>query len=369
MKYGIFILASALLLASCGAGGGKTADAAKETPADTVTSAATLIARLDSVAKSGRFFFGHHDDTAYGHTWKYVEGGSDVKAVTGRYPGLMSWDLGLIEVGSAKNLDGVPFSFIASEIERQHARGGINAISWHPLNPVTGGNAWDVEGAPLKGIAEGGAVADTLDAWLGRAAVFVASLKDSVGNPIPVIFRPWHENSGSWFWWGKKHASADEYIALWKMTREAFDRAGADNVVWAYSPDKDLTREEYFSTYPGDEYVDILGTDIYHFDGEAGVDTYISRVKAQMPFVVEEAARRGKVAALTETGHEGLAVTDWYTRVLGNAIKGLPIAYVCVWRNAVESEKPNHFYVPYPGHPAADDFRIFIKTSGAVMAD
>ena len=65
-----------------------------------------------------------------------------------------------------------------------------------------------------------------------------------------------------------------------------------NNVVWAYSPDKDLTPEQYFSTYPGDEYVDILGTDIYHFNGKEGVEQYKDRIKAQLSYVTEEAKKQ-----------------------------------------------------------------------------
>lgn len=348
-------VALSVTVASCG-GSKNNAEIAE---AQAATPAQRLIAQLDSVVKSGRFYFGHHDDTAYGHTWRYVDGGSDVKAITGEYPGLMSWDLGLIEVDSARNLDGVPFEFIASEIAKQNARGGVNAISWHPLNPATRGGSWDVSEQPVRDFSRNKAMQDTMAAWIGRAADFIASLKDADGNPVPVIFRPWHENSGSWFWWGKDHASAKDYIDLWHLTRKVFDEKGIDNVVWAYSPDKDLTREEYFSTYPGDEYVDILGTDIYHFDGENGVEQYTARIKSQLPFVIEEAQKRGKIAAFTETGLEGLEIPDWYTRVLMPAIENLPIAYVCVWRNAIESEKPNHFYAPYPGHAAEGDFKTF----------
>lgn len=148
-----------------------------------------------------RFYFGHHDDTAYGHTWRYVEGGSDVKAITGEYPGLMSWDLGMIELDSARNLDGVPFAFMADEIAKQHARGGINAISWHPRNPLSGGDSWDVSTSPLQEMESNKALNVIMTTWIDRAARFISSLKDSEGNSIPVIFRPWHENSGSWFWW------------------------------------------------------------------------------------------------------------------------------------------------------------------------
>lgn len=357
------ILLAAMALTACG--GSKTDSTAADTAEPSPTQ--SLIAQLDSASRSGRFYFGHHDDTAYGHSWRFEQGNSDVKAVVGSYPGLMSWDLGLIEVDSSKNLDGVPFGFIASEIAAQHARGGINTISWHALNPSTHGSSWDVTTAPLQRIASDAALSDTIDVWLTRAAKFIASLRTADGEPVPVIFRPWHENSGSWFWWGADHATPEQYKALWHRTREVFDSIGVNNVVWAYSPDKDLTREQYFATYPGDDYVDILGTDIYHFNGEQGADEYTSRVKAQLPFVVDEARKRGKIAAFTETGLEGLTDSDWFTTVLQPAIKDIPVAYVCVWRNAVESEKPGHFYVPYPGHASEADFKNFAETSGAIF--
>lgn len=346
----------ALLLASCG---GKKQTAPEN---EALTPAEEMRARLDSVARSGHYLFGHHDDTAYGHTWEYVEGGSDVKAVTGEYPALMSWDLGLIEIDSARNLDGVPFGFIASEIAAQHGRGGFNTISWHPRNPLTRGNSWDASKVSLTDEA----VADTLTVWIDRAAAFVASLKDAEGNPVPVIFRPWHENSGSWFWWGTGSFTPEEYIQLYRLTRDRFEKAGATNVLWVYSPDKDLSLDDYLSTYPGDDYVDILGSDIYCF-GENGIEEYTDRVKAQLPMVVAEAAKRGKLAAFTETGLEGLPVADWYTRVLQPMTDSLGIAYVCVWRNGIQTEKPQHFYVPYPGHPSEADFKKFHDTSKALF--
>lgn len=365
MNLKLFPLFAALALVSCG--GNKKASTEAEAEAQAATPAQNLIATLDSVAKSGHFYFGHHDDPAYGYDWQYVEGNSDVKAVTGEYPGLMSWDLGMIEKDSAKNLDGVPFAFMAAEIAKQNARGGINAISWHPLNPATDGTAWDVTKAPLKELESNKAIADTLDAWIGRAADFIGSLKDAQGNAIPVVFRPWHENSGSWFWWGAEHATPQQYIDLWKRTRRIFDEKGINNVVWAYSPDKDLDKEAYFSTYPGDEYVDILGTDIYHFGGEAGTAEYQKRIKSQLPMVVEEAKKRGKIAAFTETGLEGLPMDKWYTTVLMPSIQDLGIAYVCVWRNARHQDKAGHFYVPYPGHPAEADFKAFHDSGKAVF--
>ena len=100
MKIKLFSILAVVALTACG-GGKKVAEQQPETE---ITPAQSLLATLDSVADSGHFYFGHHDDPAYGFDWHYVEGNSDVKAVTGEYPGLMSWDLGMIEVDSAKIL-------------------------------------------------------------------------------------------------------------------------------------------------------------------------------------------------------------------------------------------------------------------------
>ncbi len=324
-----------------------------------MTAAEQLINRLDTTAASGKFFFGHHDDTAYGHDWKYQEGRSDVRDITGEYPGLMNWDLGMLELDSVRNLDGVPFGFISEEIIAQDARGGINAISWHPRNPLSGGDSWDVSSSPLHDISNNQALSDTIDSWIAKAAEFIGSLKDSEGNHVPVIFRPWHENTGTWFWWGSANSTPEEYKDLWKRTRRIFDEKGIENVVWAYSPDKGLTAEDYFTTYPGDEYVDVLGSDIYHFGGNDGTEQFREMATRQLNFIAGEAKKRGKIAAFTETGLEGVTIDNWYTEILMPIVSEIPLAYICVWRNANESDKPGHFYVPYPGHPAENDFKIF----------
>lgn len=82
MKIKLFSILAVVALTACG-GGKKVAEQQPETE---ITPAQSLLATLDSVADSGHFYFGHHDDPAYGFDWHYVEGNSDVKAVTGEYP-------------------------------------------------------------------------------------------------------------------------------------------------------------------------------------------------------------------------------------------------------------------------------------------
>lgn len=88
------------------------AEQAAETPAE------VLLGRLTALSDSGLTAFGHHDDTAYGRYWEYQPDSSDVKNVCGDYPAIINWDLGWIETGAEKQLDGVPFDFMRDEIVR-----------------------------------------------------------------------------------------------------------------------------------------------------------------------------------------------------------------------------------------------------------
>lgn len=327
------------------------------TPAD------ALRDRLDKMQNSGKIAFGQHDATVYGRYWAWDDNRCDVKEVTGDYPAICNWDLGWLEIDSPINLDSVPFERIRREVRLHDARGGINTVSWHPQNPFTLGNAWDKapERTPVaEMVTPGTELNNTLTKWIEKTADFIGSLKDAQGNRIPVVFRPWHEHTGTWFWWGQHTSTPEQYKQLWKMTREVFDRKGIDNVVWAYSPDKVTTEEAYFERYPGDDLIDILGADIYAFNGEEGIDTFLGYINTELPIAVREAKKRGKIAALTECGLEGITVPYWYDKVLLPAISQYPLAYITVWRNS--PTKPNHWYVPYKGHPAEESFRNFYKS-------
>ena len=333
------------------------------------TPAQRLAQRLLSIENQGKVAFGHHDDTSYGHAWKYEANRSDVRDVCGDYPALMSWDLGLIEWNTEKQLDGVPFDFIRQEVAKQDARGGINAFSWHLRNPITKGDSWDCEGGNVVAqcLTEGSALNDTICAWIGRAADFIGSLRNKDGQRIAVIFRPWHEHTGSWFWWGYDHCSADDYKALWKLTRRIFDQKGIDNVLWAYSPDKDHFTgiKSYLERYPGDDYVDIMGADVYHFGGQEGLDTYLQNVKNMLGAATLAAKEHHKLAAFTETGSEGIPMPNWWHEVLLPILKQYPVCYVTVWRNACD--KPTHFYAPYKGHTSEESFKAFHADSATLF--
>lgn len=318
-----------------------------------------LLHNLKAVAEDG-FMFGHQDDPLYGVTWEGDSGRSDVRSVTGDYPAVMGFDIGKIEHDSEKNIDNVSFDIIRREMIRHYKRGGMITVSWHADNPLTGGDSWDVSRDDVvAAILPGGEKHELFLGWLDRAAAFFNALTTEEGTKIPVLFRPWHEHTGSWFWWGRDLCSVEEYTALWEMTRSRFDEAGVDNLLYAYSPDLQGPGEIYMERYPGDEYVDLLGLDGYHRNNEEGIDTYQSSLHTILSFLTEEGKMRDKPIALTETGLEAIPIADWWTSVLFPVLDRYPVSYVMVWRNA--RERPDHYYAPYPGQLSADDFVVFYQ--------
>lgn len=313
-----------------------------------------LLVNLKRMPARG-FMFGHHDDPIYGIGWENDEGRSDVKSVCGDYPAVMSFDLGHIELGGDKNLDKVPFAKIRKEIIAQYNRGGMSSLSWHVDNPLSGKDAWDVSDTTVvASILPRGTNHEKFIGWLDIVADFMNSLKTENGVKVPILFRPWHENTGSWFWWGAKLCSASEYKALWQMTYDRMQQKGVDNLLYAYSPSTELQDSiDFMKRYPGDAIIDLIGLDIYQFDKQK----YINQLNKSLTILTEIGKVHNKPIALTETGFETIPDSAWWTETLFPVISHYPICYVLVWRNA--REKTNHYYAPYPGQISATDFVKF----------
>lgn len=302
--------------------------------------------------------FGHQDDLSYGIGWTFADepGASDVEKVCGDFPAVFGWDIGHIETGSPVNIDSVDFGEMRRNIRHAHEMGGINTVSWHPLNPVTGGNTWDVSVRTVEQILPGGAQDVKFEGWLQTIGQFFLSLKDSEGNAIPVIFRPYHEHTGSWFWWGHDMTSQGEYVQLWKYTVTYLrDTMGVHNLLYAYSTDKVKTAEEYLDKYPGDEWVDILGIDVYDFP-HYGVD-YEAVMPECLSVLAKLGKEKGKPYALTETGNLCVKPEKWWTESLLRLSEGYGLQWALVWINLEETQ----YYGPTPLNKSADDFLDFYQ--------
>ncbi len=312
-----------------------------------------LLDNLTSLHTQG-YMFGHHDDTLYGIGWEGDDGRSDVKSVCGDYPAVISFDLGRIELGGDRSLDKIPFDVIRHQMVEHYNRGGVVSVSWHLDNPLTDGTSWDVsDSGVVASILEGGANHIKFLGWLDTLGRFLSSVEDANGVKVPIIFRPWHEHTGSWFWWGQDLCSAEEYIALWRLTYDHMASMGVNNLIYAYSAAAGFkSEEEYTERYPGDDVVDILGFDAYQYN-----DNYVAILDESLRIVESLGAKHNKPIAVTETGYETIPDSEWWTKSLQATIERYPICYVLVWRNA--RERDNHYYAPYPTHHSVESFMEF----------
>lgn len=342
-------------------------NAGKKTPTDETfkrtKETENLLANLKDIHRQG-IMFGHHDDPLYGIGWEGDEGRSDVKSVCGDYPAIMSFDLGRIELGHTESLDRIAFDKIRKEIIAQYNRGGMNTISWHLDNPVTGGDSWDIsDSTVVASVLPDGVNYGKFLKWIDRLAAFMNSLVTEEGVKVPVLFRPWHEHTGSWFWWGKNFCTAEEYKALWRLTYDRLCEQGVNNLLYAYSPGSEPNSvEEYLDRYPGDDVVDLIGFDCYQFDKAV----YVEQMTKSLDIITEFGKQHDKAIAVTETGYEGIPDPVWWTEVLLSILNEYPLSYVVVWRNARERE--THYYAPYPGQVSAADFVKFHENPKTLFA-
>jgi mannan endo-1,4-beta-mannosidase len=365
MKSFIFSFLLALLLI-CPSYGKKPFPADRKATKETVN----LFRSLYNLQKKG-VMYGHQDDLMYGSTWWYIKDRSDTKDFTGDYPAVAGFELGHLELGNERSLDSVSFAQIAEQIKAHYKRGGVITISWHADNPLTmqdpesklrrqGGTAWDVSSKEVvASVLPGGKNQEMFNTWLERLAAFFMGLKDDNGTPIPIIFRPYHEHSGSFFWWGTDICTDDEYSDLWRYTVQFLrDKKNIHNILYAYNTDRVTSLEQYMRGYPGDDVIDMLSIDMYDRGEKFG-----GELDSALGFVTEEAVKRNKLTALSETG-ERRGMADWWSGVLLPVVSKYPVGYVLTWRHAYRQKFVKS---ANPGKPFSDDFMNFYKSPGTLF--
>lgn len=330
----------------------------KPTDPKAVKSVHKLLKNLKMIGEKG-VMIGQQDAMAYGVGWKYSPGvdRTDMQEVIGDHPALYGFDLGHIELGSSSNLDSVDFDLIRTLVQKAHQMGAVVTISWHSNSLVTGHTSW-ANDTTITSILHNPASREAFEKSVKRVADFMLSLKDSNGELIPVVFRPWHEQSGTWFWWSKKSVTADEYKQFWILTHDLLtDKFNVHNLLYAFSPDVVASEEEYLSTYPGDKYVDVLGSDLYYKIKYFPKDEVLRMFDSNIAILQKLGKERNKVIALTEVGYDNLPEAIWWTSFLEPRIVGKGFAWALFWRNAGVYQ---HF-IPYPNSISAEDFKVFAK--------
>ncbi len=241
-----------------------------------------------------------------------------------------------------------------------------------------------IKGDVMNEILPGGKYNEQYSAYLDMIADYALQVDGAI------LFRPFHENTGSWFWWGKAFCDAATYKNVYKYTVEYLrDTKNVHNIIYVYGPGSEAASvEEYSERYPGDDYVDMVGFDMYHSnptDGDAWFDSF----KAELNVVDTFAKAHNKLIAVTETGaansadkgdnqtalHKtGNQQKDWYNTML-NAVSGTNASYFLLWANF---GKKDGFYTPYVesvkdngtkrGHEMMDNFIDFFNDSRSIFA-
>ena len=336
---------------------------------------AALFYNLKKVSKTN-VLFGHQDATKRGVTNATTQWAneqhlpavsttkSDVKDVTGAYPVVYGHDFIHIANFTTNNW----FEY-EKQIARQltieaYNRGGVNTFAWHYSNPVSQGSFyWDQSQVKaVDKIIPGGSHHQVYKNSLKTIGDFAKSLIGADGKLVPVIFRPFHEFDGDWFWWGAAHCTPAEYKTLFQFTVTYLrDSLSVRNFLYAWSPDNRFNSEsQYLQRYPGDAYVDLVGMDNY---GDLGTSGNNSTASSKLVIVSNYAKKANKIAALTETGLQNLTQPNWYTQKLQASLQlnKVEIAYALVWANTT-----NGYWTPYIGHAAENDFKSF-KASPYIM--
>jgi mannan endo-1,4-beta-mannosidase len=188
-----------------------------------------------------------------------------IKEITGKYPAVWGSDFGFSD--ERHDIDNIKYrARLVDEIKKQHNSRAIITMTYHQANPVIGepclfenGVISKLTDQQWKDLTTPGTKIH--EAWRKQMDIVAEILKKVQEAHIPVLFRPYHEMNGDWFWWGGRKGP-EGYVALYRQLFHYFTvRHELNNLLWVWASDRPWPGVEEF--YPGDEYVDVLGSDIY----------------------------------------------------------------------------------------------------------
>ena len=343
-------------------------------------SASALMTELRQLVDSGFVLFGQANPTSItyvdGLSHKDIEW-SDCREVAGDNPALFESDIMWYgdSVFKAKDL---------KAMKRAMDMGCVVGYCWHMGGKMTGQFYSEMNGyqSPDCELVHN-ILSDTCretNVWLN----WLLTEMDTKLLPVlsqfdgPIYFRPWHEMNGDWFWWGASSCTAEEYKDLFRLTVNYIRSKGLNNVLFVWAADKRFA-DEY---YPGDEYVDVLGMDVY----EPGIKEWSAYdiILPELERMINYADEHDKVTALTEVGCRrekggtgNLLYPDSYPRFWSeNVLKEIlenrqtsRLAWVMSWYGFDHNgEREDIAYVPYVGmnrknsDVAIVDFRKFLQS-------
>lgn len=354
-----------------------------------------LFRYLSALPKAGKVIYGHENDAH--HKMFRPEGGSnsDTKDITGTYAGLIGFD-SLSFTGDELRLTDVEANQGITHVQRMAEitgeaaeEGAIITLSMHMPNfdiaakkqkadgrvDFSNYSAHITEGNVVNRILPNGDLNGLFNQYLDNVADYAHRMEE---KNVSIIYRPFHEHNGFWFWWGKEHCYAKDFQDLWVYTVKYLrDTKQVHNMLYAYSPNGPFDNAAaYMDRYPGDAYVDIMGIDSYD-DDQSG--QWYKNMEMSLDVISKVAEKHKKIVAITEAGvRDGgsLAVSgnkdkQWFSKVADIAVKH-GAAYFMTWSNF--EKLPHNFFAPYmvsktKGHEMINEFVDFYNMPETIFAD
>ena len=236
---------------------------------------------------------------------------------TGKWPALNFFDFIHLPFSPSNWID---YSNI-TEVYNWQKNGGIVGCMWHWNMPTNDGQDWTC--TPGTGNKETGF--DVRKIFEPESAEYkqmmndidkvASTLKKLKQRKIPVLWRPLHEAGGQWFWWGLDAEACNE---LWRVMYKRFHEAGLNNLIWVWTSAAAWNRpySEGYKWYPGDEYVDIVGIDIYNNNSASNIfSTCYKMLRKKSPDKLIALTECGSLAPISQqwkAGARWLYFAPWY---------------------------------------------------------
>jgi mannan endo-1,4-beta-mannosidase len=241
---------------------------------DATPEARELLKRIDAIS-------GHYTLTGQHNFPNHLSRWSDrIYDLTGKFPAIFGSDFGFAGGDDKDSVLGRPG--MIEEAKRQYRNGAVIALCWHEVRPT------DDEPVTFRDSVQGRLTdfewnelltpgTDLRKRWEEQVDVVAGYLKQLQDAGVPVLFRPYHEMNGNWFWWGGRPGEKGS-AALY---RQLFDRFvhvhHLNNLIWVWNSDRPSgSAGKIADFYPGAQYVDVVTIDIYGEFLQSYYDTMLS---------------------------------------------------------------------------------------------
>jgi mannan endo-1,4-beta-mannosidase len=228
---------------------------------------------------------------------------------SGKYPALMGLDF-MHATGKGSDGEwhqGYTRATLAMA-EEMYRQGGIPVFCWHWKDPSHAVEAFyspATTNNPVVTFDLAKAFLDTTTfaafdtasaeyrAILRDIDIIAGHLKTLADKDVPVLWRPIHESSGRWFWWGYKGPKPSK--AVWKLMFDRYvNHHKIGNLIWVWTSDE---AGDALDWYPGDDYVDIVGRDYYYYPRVANHGSLVASFEK-----IKDTFGGRKLIALSENG-------------------------------------------------------------------